>query len=89
MFAMGRNHPAIRDALKDVLDADLPNLVQMDVSVLAGVLAERLLRLVPHLDKVFFTNSGAEAVEAAIKFARAATRRSGLVYCGHAFHGLP
>ena len=88
VFAMGRNHPAIRDALKDVLDADLPNLVQMDVSVLAGVLAERLLRLVPHLDKVFFTNSGAEAVEAAIKFARAATRRSGLVYCGHAFHGL-
>ena len=88
VFAMGRNHPAIRDALKDVLDAELPNLVQMDVSVLAGVLAERLLRLVPHLDKVFFTNSGAESVEAAIKFARAATRRSGIVYCGHAFHGL-
>ncbi len=38
VFAMGRNHPAIRDALKNVLDADLPNLVQMDVSVLAGVL---------------------------------------------------
>src|SRR6516164_11657930 len=84
VFAIGRNHPAIRDALKDVLDAELPNLVQMDVSVLAGVLAERLLRLVPHLDKVFFTNSGAESVEAAIKFARAATRRAGIVYCGHA-----
>ena len=88
VFAMGRNHPAIRDALKNVLDADLPNLVQMDVSVLAGVLAERLLRLVPQLDKVVFTNSGAESVEAAIKFARAATRRPGIVYCEHAFHGL-
>jgi ornithine--oxo-acid transaminase len=88
VFAIGRNHPAIRDALKDVLDADLPNLVQMDVSVLAGVLAERLLRLVPQLDKVVFTNSGAEAVEAAIKFARTATRRPGIVYCDHAFHGL-
>jgi ornithine--oxo-acid transaminase len=88
VFAMGRNHPAIRDALNEVLDADLPNLVQMDVSVLAGVLAERLLRLVPYLDKVLFTNSGAESVEAAIKFARAATRRARLVYCGHAFHGL-
>jgi len=36
----------------------------MDVSVLAGVLAERLLRHVPYLDKVFFANSGTEAVEA-------------------------
>ena len=59
VFAVGRNHPAIRAALKSVLDADLPNLVQMDVSTLAGILAERLLALVPHLDKVFFANSGA------------------------------
>ena len=41
VFALGRNHPAVRDALKSVLDAELPNLVQMDVSPLAGVLAER------------------------------------------------
>jgi ornithine--oxo-acid transaminase len=88
VFAIGRNHPALRAALKEVLDADLPNLVQMDVSVLAGVLAERLLRLVPQLDKVVFTNSGTEAVEAAIKFARAAMRRSGIVYCENSFHGL-
>ena len=88
VFALGRNHPAIRDALKSVLDADLPNLVQMDVSTLAGVLAQRLLALVPHLDKVFFANSGAESVEAAMKFARAATGRSGIAYCSHAFHGL-
>jgi len=88
VFAVGRNHPAIRAALKSVLDADLPNLVQMDVSTLAGLLAERLLALVPHLDKVVFANSGAESVEAAIKFARAATHRPGIVYCSHAFHGL-
>lgn len=88
VFAMGRNHPVIRDALKNVLDHDLPNLIQLDVSTLAGVLAERLLRYTPYLDKVLFTNSGAETVEAALKFARAATRRSGIVYCDHAFHGL-
>lgn len=88
VFALGRNHPAVRDALKNVLDADLPNLVQMDVSPLAGVLAERLLRYTPYLQKVFFSNSGAEAVETAIKFSRAATGRQGIVYCGHAFHGL-
>src|SRR5882757_8407054 len=88
VFAIGRNHPVLRDALKSVLDSDLPNLVQLDVSTLAGVLAERLLGHVPYLDKVFFANSGAEAVEAAIKFARGATGRPGIVYCDHAFHGL-
>ena len=41
-----------------MLDSDLPNLVQLDVSTLAGVLAERLLEYVPYLDKVFFANSG-------------------------------
>ena len=88
VFAIGRNHPALREALTSVLDAELPNLVQMDVSTLAGVLAERLLQRVPHLDRVFFANSGTESVEAAIKFARAATGRPGIVYCDHAFHGL-
>src|SRR6201990_23946 len=88
VFAVGRNHPTLRHALKSVLDADLPNLVQFDVSTLAGILAERLLEHVPYLDKVFFANSGAETVEAAIKFARGATGRPGIVYCSHAFHGL-
>jgi ornithine--oxo-acid transaminase len=88
VFAIGRNHPRLREALRSVIDGDLPNLVQMDLSVLAGLLAERLLALAPHLDKVFFANSGTEAVEAAIKFARSATGRPGIVYCSHAFHGL-
>jgi ornithine--oxo-acid transaminase len=88
VFAIGRNHPSVRDALKQVLDGEFPNLVQMDVSVLAGVLAKRLLGYVPYLEKVFFTNSGTEAVEASLKFARAATGRKRIVYCSHAFHGL-
>jgi ornithine--oxo-acid transaminase len=88
VFAIGRNHPALRHALKSVLDADLPNLVQLDVSTLAGVLAERLMEHVPYLDKAFFANSGAETVEAAIKFARGATGRPGIVHCAHSFHGL-
>src|ERR1700759_5086408 len=88
VFAIGRNHPSLRAALKNVLDADLPNLVQLDVSTLAGILAERLLKYMPYLDKVFFSNSGAETVEAAIKFARGATGRPGIVHCHHSFHGL-
>ena len=88
VFAIGRNHPHVAAALKSALDADLPNLVQMDVSPLAGLLARRLLARAPWLQKVFFANSGAEAVEASIKFARAATGRAGIVHCEHSFHGL-
>ena len=88
-FALGRNHPAIRAALREVIDADWPNLVQLDVSPLSGLLAEALLGTTPDgLEKVFFANSGTEVVEGAIKFARAATRRPGIVYLDHGFHGL-
>lgn len=88
VFAIGRNHPVLRDALKSVLDSDFPNLVQMDISTLAGILAERLLAYTPYLDKAFFANSGTECVEAAIKFARGATGRPVILYMGHAYHGL-
>ena len=89
VFNIGRNHPAVQHALRDVLDMDLPNMVQMDCSLLSGLLAEALLKKTPaHLDAVFFCNSGAEANEGAIKFARAATGRSGLVSIEKAFHGL-
>ena len=84
VFGIGRNHPRLREALATVLAGDLPNLVQMDVAPLAGVLAERLLRYAPFLDHVLFANSGSEAVEAAMKFARRATGRAGLVSCSHA-----
>src|ERR1700733_3703240 len=88
VFQIGRNHPRVAEALKSVLDSDLPNLVQMDVPSLVGVPAERLLAYAPWLQKVFFANSGSEAFEAAVKFARAATGRAGIVYCEHSFHGL-
>ena len=88
VFGVGRNHPHVIRALKSVLDAGFANLVQMDVSLLAGLLAERLLARAPYLEKVFFASSGSEAVEASIKFARRATGRGGIVHCAHAFHGL-
>ena len=89
VFNIGRNHPAVKRAIADVLEMDLPNMVQMDCSLLSGLLAEALLKkLPPHLDAVFFCNSGAESIEGAIKFARAATGRSGLVSLDKAFHGL-
>jgi len=89
VYALGRSHPAIKAALHEALDADLPNLVQLDCALLPGLLAEALTgRAHPGIDRAFFSNSGAEAVEAAIKFARCATGRSRILYCDHAFHGL-
>jgi len=87
-FALGRHHPVVRQAIHDALDADLADLTQFDAPPLAGLLAEALLARVPHLDRVYFSNSGTEAVEAALKFARYATGRSRIIYCAHAFHGL-
>jgi len=89
VFNLGRNHPVVRDALRQAMEADLPNLVKMGVPVLSGLLAEELVKIAPgELDRVFFTNSGAEGVETAFKYARAATGRDRIVYCKKGFHGL-
>jgi ornithine--oxo-acid transaminase len=89
VFALGRNHPTVVNALKETLSLDLPNLVQLDVSVLSGLLARELLKTTPdNIDKMFFCNSGTEAVEAAIKFARYTTKREKIVFCEHGYHGL-
>jgi ornithine--oxo-acid transaminase len=88
VFALGRHHPVIRSALHQVLDAGLADLTQFDAPPLAGLLGEALLARTPHLDRVYFSNSGTEAVEAALKFARYATGRGRILYCEHAYHGL-
>jgi ornithine--oxo-acid transaminase len=89
VFAIGRNHPTVINALQEALTLELPNLVQLDVSVLSGLLGQEILKTTPdNLNKIFFCNSGTEAVEAAIKFARYTTKRQKIVYCDHAYHGL-
>jgi ornithine--oxo-acid transaminase len=88
VFALGRHNPVVRQAVHDALDADLADLTQFDAPPLAGLLAEALLAHAPHLDRVYFGNSGTEAVETALKFARYFTGRGRILYCEHAFHGL-
>ncbi|MCG8325542.1 MAG: aspartate aminotransferase family protein, partial [Thiotrichales bacterium] len=89
VFNFGRNNPEIRAALKDFMDANYASLVQMDAPLLSGLLAKELKkRMVNELDYVYFTNSGTEGVETAIKFARCATRRPGIIHAHKAFHGL-
>lgn len=86
---LGHNHPAVIDALKDELDRCGPALLQSHVPERAGELAERLCSLAGgKASKVFFCSSGSEGVEAAIKFAKAHTKRAGLLYAEGAFHGL-
>ncbi len=89
VYALGRSHPALKAALHQAIDLDLPNMVQMDCSLLPGLLAEQLVeRSGEQINRVFFCNSGAEAVESAIKFSRRATGRPRILFADHAFHGL-
>src|SRR5512138_3843217 len=85
---LGHNHPVVRKALQDALSAPLPNLVQLDVPLLSGLLAEALVARMPWLERVFFACSGSEAIEAAMKFARCATRRPRIVYADRSYHGV-
>jgi ornithine--oxo-acid transaminase len=89
VFAIGRNHPEAIEAVRDVLAARTGNLPQLGVTLLSGVLAEQLLARAPaSVGAVVPANSGTEAVEAAVKIARAATGRPRILYAEHAFHGL-
>jgi ornithine--oxo-acid transaminase len=89
MFNVGRNNPRVRDALVETLELDLPGSVQLGASPLPPLLAEELLRRTPpRLGRVLFTSTGTEAVEAALKLGRAATRRKRVLSAEHGFHGL-
>ena len=80
--SLGHNHPDVREVLQATLAADLVDGVQIHYSALAGMLAEALSQRLPHgLDAVFFASTGAEAVDSAMKFARAATGRPRLLSC--------
>jgi len=89
VFAIGRNHPEAIAAIDELTSARTGNLPQLGVTLLSGVLAEQLLARAPRsVAAMVPANSGTEAVEAAIKVARAATGRPRVLYADHAFHGL-
>ena len=83
---LGHNPPAAKKAWEDV--QEWPNLLQASLNGMTAALAHNLAHITPgSLQRTFFCNSGAEAVEGALKMARIATGRQRIVYCEGAFHG--
>ena len=89
VFGLGRNHPVVGKAIKDAIDMKVSNMVQLNCALLSGLLAEELVkRLGGRLEAVFFCNSGTEANEGAVKFARAFTKRPRVLSQKGGYHGL-
>jgi acetylornithine/N-succinyldiaminopimelate aminotransferase len=87
--SFGHNHPVIRKAILDQLDLHLHTMVYGEHVQQSQVrLAEKLASILPEgLDCSYFTNSGTEAVEGALKLARKYTGRYEIIACRNAYHG--
>ncbi len=85
---IGHNHPVLRERMREFLLEDVPNLVHVGPPVHAADLAYELTRRTGPLSTCLFSCTGSDAVEAALKLARAATGKKTLVYCQNGYHGL-
>ena len=87
VFSIGHRHPKVVAAVKEQLDR-MPMSVRAMPRIPEAALAELLAQITPgDLQYSFFTNSGTEANEGALKLARLATGRPGIVSADGAFHG--
>lgn len=85
---LGHNPPEVLSVLEKVQQKTPPNILQAFPNAAAAALAHNLAQVAPgELKRCFFANSGAEAVEASLKMARAATGKSVILYCEGSFHG--
>jgi acetylornithine/succinyldiaminopimelate/putrescine aminotransferase len=87
--AFGHGHPRIKAALHEQIERHLHAMVYGELGQTAQHLAaHRLMSLLPDpLDTVYFVNSGAEAIEGALKLAKRKTGRRGLMACIGGYHG--
>jgi len=87
VFTLGHSHPKVLEAVKNQMELMALSGKTM-FNVMLGRASKRLAELAPgDLQISFFANSGAEAVEGAIKLARAATKRRKIVATRNAYHG--
>ncbi|MGB9867007.1 MAG: aspartate aminotransferase family protein [Bacillota bacterium] len=85
---LGHNPPEVLSVLEEVAQKLPPNILQAFPNAAAAALAHNLAEVTPgDLKRCFFCNSGAEAVEASLKMARAATGKAMILYCEGSFHG--
>jgi acetylornithine/succinyldiaminopimelate/putrescine aminotransferase len=88
-FNLGHNPEVVCDAMHDAIDSGAPNLFSENVNPAAGALAEALTRAAgAPFEIASFSNSGSEAVEAAVQTAVRATGRTRIVYADRAYHGV-
>jgi acetylornithine/LysW-gamma-L-lysine aminotransferase len=84
---IGHGHETVAKAVYEQY-LTLGNCYSMFYSPVRARLAEKLVELAPgNLKRVFFCNSGAEANEAALKFARSSTGKPEIIACMRGFHG--
>ncbi len=87
VFSLGHRHPVVVEAVKRQLD-EMALTAKAFFSDNASLLAEKLASITPEpLQYSFFCNSGTEAVEAALKFAKASTGRKKIVSTERSYHG--
>ncbi len=86
---VGHGHPKVLAAIRAQLERFTHTCYQVVPYESYLALAEKLNQLTPgtHAKKTAFFSTGAEAIENAIKIARAHTKRSGVIAFGGAFHG--
>src|SRR5678816_4953915 len=86
---IGHRHPKVVQAIKDQLDAYLPVMVYGEFIETPQVQYAQLLtdHLPSSLNSVYFTNSGAEATEGAMKLAKRFTNRSEVIAFNNSYHG--
>ncbi|MCX7885175.1 MAG: aspartate aminotransferase family protein [Caloramator sp.] len=83
---VGHNNKFILEEIKKVIG--LPNILQASIYNFAGALAKDLALITSgKLQRTFYSNSGAEAVEGALKLAKISSGKTKLIYCNNSFHG--
>lgn len=84
----GHNNPVIISGIKQMLESQVPSIVQISPTVITSALAENIAQLLPgDLEVSFFCNSGTEAIEAALKLVKKISNKRYIVSALGSFHG--